>query len=492
MMILAWRINPAQTQDASQKYFAPPHLEIAKTLVGRSAAAGKYRMVTFDLQWENSWRTSGAPDNWDAAWVFIKYKVGGGEWKHATLSAVAAEHKSPSGATLTPAADGKGVFIYRSENGAGAFRAPGVSVRWNCGIDQVADGADVSMKIFGLEMVSVPEGAFYAGDNGASPASLIKGSNDKRPWLIESEKAIEVTNTASGGFYYRSSKDFWSDRFNASEDVTGTSFTIPAEFPKGYRAVYCMKYEMSQRQYADFLNTLNPNQASNRYDKANVNKYGYTILDRNGEYSTAHPDRACGFITPADGCAYADWSGLRPMTELEFEKICRGSGRPAVSGEFAWGTTKSKNAVSVNGTESDREAIAKSGANSYYSEPNFRPLFPLNIGIFAGPGKSREHSGASFYGVMEMGSNLQETCVSIGNRYGRAFTFRNSDGRLAADGFADEDGWPLRDGKGAGYRGGTFAREQYSMLVSNRVEAATEIDKSHRHIPWGFRGVRTI
>jgi formylglycine-generating enzyme required for sulfatase activity len=180
------------------------------------------------------------------------------------------------------------------------------------------------------------------------------------------------------------------------------------------------------------------------------------------------------------------------MTELEFEKICRGSGNPPVDLEFAWGTTYSQNALSVTGTESDREYLTNSGANSYYSEDNFRPQFPLNAGIFAGPGKSREKSGAAYYGVMEMSTNLSEFCVSIGNKYGRVFTYQNGNGQLAPDGFADEMNWPLRDGKGGGFRGGCLANERLHMCVSVRVEAAVAIDYAHRHIPWRFRGVRTV
>ncbi len=42
--------------------------------------------IEFDLSWENSWRLSAGPSNWDAAWVFIKYRVNSGEWAHAQLN----------------------------------------------------------------------------------------------------------------------------------------------------------------------------------------------------------------------------------------------------------------------------------------------------------------------------------------------------------------------------------------------------------------------
>ena len=34
-------------------------------------------------------------------------------------------------------------------------------------------------------------------------------------------------------------------------------------------------------------------------------------------------DRACNFLNWNDLAAYLQWAALRPMTELEFEKICR-------------------------------------------------------------------------------------------------------------------------------------------------------------------------
>jgi len=53
-------------------------------VTGQNTTAGvnhtsNYSLVQFDLTWENSWRTSSAPNNWDAAWVFVKYRVGSGD-----------------------------------------------------------------------------------------------------------------------------------------------------------------------------------------------------------------------------------------------------------------------------------------------------------------------------------------------------------------------------------------------------------------------------
>ena len=78
---------------------------------------------------------------------------------------------------------------------------------------------------------------------------LVAPESDNNPWHIMSENAINVTNTSSAGYYYVSGG-------NSGEDVTGSVFTIPSSFPKGYAGIYCMKYEITQKQYVDFFNTL--------------------------------------------------------------------------------------------------------------------------------------------------------------------------------------------------------------------------------------------
>lgn len=55
--------------------------------------------------------------------------------------------------------------------------------------------------------------------------------------------------------------------------------------------------------------------------------------------------------------AYLNWSGLRPMTELEYEKSCRGE-RAAFANEMAWGDTTyvyqtGIDGLDLSGTETD-------------------------------------------------------------------------------------------------------------------------------------------
>ena len=69
-------------------------------------------------------------------------------------------------ATSTTAADGSGVFIYRSGYGNGAFAITGARLRWDYGVNGVADDAAVDIRVFAIEMVYVPQGAFSLGSTG--------------------------------------------------------------------------------------------------------------------------------------------------------------------------------------------------------------------------------------------------------------------------------------------------------------------------------------
>jgi hypothetical protein len=68
------------------------------TLNGQNTSNGtnsalNFALVQFDLSWDNSWRTAN-PANWDAAWVFVKFRLGATNY----LSAPGA---TSSGTTIT-------------------------------------------------------------------------------------------------------------------------------------------------------------------------------------------------------------------------------------------------------------------------------------------------------------------------------------------------------------------------------------------------------
>ena len=157
--------------------------------------------VQFDISWDNSWRDA---VNYDAAWVFIKYsKDSGISWAHATLKTAGVNPSGGAQGTGTALdiivpADCKGAFLRRTENGSGPVTATGVKLVWDWNADGLTVADRVRIRVFAVEMVYVPAGAFYAGDYATATAALKKGSADTDPWQITSESAIAVTNAANG------------------------------------------------------------------------------------------------------------------------------------------------------------------------------------------------------------------------------------------------------------------------------------------------------
>ena len=99
---------------------------------------------------------------------------------------------------------------------------------------------------------------------------------------------------------------------------------IPAAFPNGYAAFYCMKFPcITAGQYAGFLNTLTEAQAKPRYYAAGPRPARSNVPGR-PRTTPMRPRirmQRCPWLSWADGAAFAAWAGLRPMTELEYEKM---------------------------------------------------------------------------------------------------------------------------------------------------------------------------
>jgi hypothetical protein len=453
-----------------------------------------YTMVQFDISWENSWRKSTAESNWDAAWVFVKYRVAGGAWQHAWLNEDG--HTAPAGSTLTPGLltpdaafnattnPGLGAFIYRDANGTGTFSKTGVQLRWNYGANGVADGDLVEFKLFAIEMVYVPQGEFKVGSGGTESGSFTNGSwtgGATIPLSISSE--ITLTIGPSAG-------NLWGTSGSGSNTIGGTG-TLGVAFPKGYGAFYCMKYEISQQQYVDFLNTITSTQAANRYSSGSTG-YRYGISASGGVYSTSNPYVACNFLSWMDGAAYTDWAGLRPMTELEFEKACRGTATP-VANEYAWGNTTAIAANNITNGGASNETTNTTDANAVFHNHPIDQAGPMRTGVFATGSTSRAQAGSTYFGIMEMTGNLWERTVTLGSPTGRAFTGVHGNGTLSTAGNADISTWPgyvtteVTGATGSGFRGGSFLDDY--MNISNRQLGS--FDYSARFNNDGFRAVRT-
>ncbi|MFN5426548.1 MAG: SUMF1/EgtB/PvdO family nonheme iron enzyme, partial [Bacteroidota bacterium] len=469
--------------------------------------------VNFDLSWDNSWRTTSAPFNWDAAWVFVKYRVGTtGEWKHATLDA--SGHTLPGIAAATQT-DATGIFIYRSAAGTGTFNPTGIQLQWNYGTDEVANEARIFVRVFAIEMVYNQVGGFQAGSGGHTTGEF-RRAND----VLASGTASTFTITGSlptvQGNSSSSSPTNIAARFNGSNDISGTTTaSLAAGYPTGFNAFYSMKYEISQQQYVDFLNTLTytqqaartaatspPNSAAGTGALINpyANRNGIDIqtpgtastvpavyacnLDDDGIYNEAVDGQhiACNYLSWDDLDAYLDWAGLRPMTELEFEKSCRGNQLP-VSGEYPWGTATATVLTGISNAGLTNEIASNSGSNIAIS--NAYSIGPVRTGLFATGSSGRSGSGAGYYGNMDLGGNLWERVVTLGNNAGRAFSGNHGNGTLNSNGDADEVGWP--DAAGTGWRGGAYDLPDSTGIASRRTLASN--GNNSRVANAGGRGV---
>ena len=191
--------------------------------------------------------------------------------------------------------------------------------------------------------------------------------------------------------------------------------------------------------------------------------------------------------------AYLDWSGLRPMSELEYEKACRGTRMP-VPDEFPWGTTTVTNGIyTLSAPGAPNEAIATgygtAVGNANYAEITNVTLGPLRTGIFAAaPGNTgRVTAGATYYGIMDMGGSVLEKTVNL-QVGGSFYTGVHGDGSLTWLGMYEVGIWPAAYAAIA-LKGGSFNGPADAMRTSDRAYIyAMDGDAP---LVGGGRGVRT-
>ncbi len=422
--------------------------------------ATHYNNVQFSVSWKNSWRTSTNESNYDGCWIFVKYrKQSTSVWLHATINATG--QTAPAGSTIQPVADGKGAFIYRSSNGTGDVNYTNAAIRWNYGADGVLDNENVEVKVYAVEMVYIPQSPFSLGNASGETYKFRDGAVDT--WFpVTSENAINC-GTAAGNLY-------------AAANFTNSG-TIPAAFPKGFRAFWILKYEFSKQQFVDFLNTLDQTNANARNSiGATGNVPAMTVTE---------PERAAHNLSGLSAMAWLDWAALRPMTEFEYEKACRGGNNTPGPLEFAWGNTTYAVITTVQNVGTSTETWSTGNANYVSGGPGV----PMRCGALATATSNRTQSGGSFYGVMEMSGNVRELCVYAGAE-GRTFTGNHGDGLLSPLAEANESNWPSSTNDYTLIpRGGSYGDGSGEMQVSNRV-----FFPQYLYIPYpqlGGRGVRT-
>ena len=440
--------------------------------------------------------------------------MGNGDWKHATLSSTG--HTIPSGATTTQT-DAAGIFIYRSADGSGTFSPSGIQLIWNYGSDGVSNESKLTVRVYAVEMVYNQVGGFQAG-SGAINNGELRRANDITSSGTASTFTITGTTPTVQGNSSSASPTNIAAYNNTSNDLTGTSTaSLASSYPTGFNAFYAMKYEISQQQYAEFLNTLtytqqaartasSPNSAAGTgaLISGNVNRNGIDIqtpgtsatvpavyacnLNGNGTYNESNDGQhiACNYLSWDDLVAYLDWAALRPMTELEYEKSCRGNQNPAPS-EYAWGNTSATALSGLSNASTMSETASNTASNIAYN--NGFASGPVRTGIFATSSTGRATSGSGYYGNMELSGNLWERVVTLGNATGRTFSGVHGNGTLTTGGASDVAGWPAA--AGAGWKGGSWLNATTnSATTSDRAQAANT--DNTRSADAGGRGVRTI
>ena len=477
---------------------------------------GQSAAVAFDISWGNSFRDE---LNWDAVWVFVKFREPTGAWRHASLSTTAAEHGVGSNngvlARVVPTDDGRGAFLHRAEDGFGPIEWNEVRLAWDLEADGVDPSASVDIEVIALEMVYIPEGSFLLGDGmsvqGQVSAQFERG-RDNRPFEVTSEAAISLGGSFASnlGNHDRqvsrsTAQQFWDDF-----GVAATR-TLPAGFPKGHAAFYVMKHEIAQGEYARFLNMLDRSQQETRNPALNVRpseQYRYAI-SRSAPFRVTPHNRAANYLSWMDIAAFADWSGLRPMSELEFEKAARGDREPQ-AGEFAWGPElPPAGKYTLENADTPEETVAnqRAGRVNVAFEGTVGVASnisgPMRTGAFFPKANSRLEFGGSYYRVMELSGNVAETVVTIGRAAGRRFRGTPGDGELSWDGNAagtEVELWPgarraaaggyeVLGADGTGLRGGDWNSELRRLRVSDREEVNKPVDR--RDMSWGGRLARS-
>ncbi|MEO0405111.1 MAG: hypothetical protein AAF193_09590, partial [Bacteroidota bacterium] len=227
-------------------------------------------------------------------------------------------------------------------------------------------------------------------------------------------------------------------------------------------------------------------------------RYG-EVIGTGGDVGTQTPYWPVTCLPWLKKAAYLDWSGLRPMSETEYEKACRGpfdSHAAYANGIDFYMELNDAMPVQVENWRTAEEritfGISEISGNIASNNPydQYRGLY--RVGIFAASvqNPTRINTGASYYGMMEMSGNAGETVISLGNSNTRDFSGLHGDGELSSSynpSFSVLQDWSFASASGVGVRG------YGGILITSRIvmDEHTESDDDYEFSYTGFRGCRT-
>jgi formylglycine-generating enzyme required for sulfatase activity len=532
------------------QYANANNIEVSNVSLVNAGAQGQY--IKFDVKWDNSWRVNTGQANYDGAYLFFKYKKANGVWRYINCKTTTSPlNILPAGFDV--ASTMKGLFVYRNSTNTGVGNVNITNSQLGIELSLIPTIAaipyNVELRAYAVEMVYIPDlnsGSAFFGDGDVTNESTysIHLKNTNRSGSITTPFLTDFNVDAGFDDALVTSPNFFSiGYFGTTYNGLGLSGgTIYPYFPT-LGKVWCMKYEITQGAYRDFLNTLTLVQQATRTANVPSSVIGTGALTTSGSnrnfLEISNPSTAgvpamygcdasgnnvydeptdgefvaCNYLSWPDIAAWLDWSGLAPMTEIQYERICRGhtdavEGNESILGEYAWGTnTINGTAGTIANPFAATEIVSNS--NAVFGNGNYNSLAatgPLRNGIFATATSNRVTSGSSFFGVMDMSGNLTEACVTFGNAAGRSFckpSYYFGDGQLSTDGNADVGYWPgtstansVESGfgeciysSGTKNRGGDFSGGNNFLKISDR----SDIQVSTLRVSYqGGRGVYNV
>jgi hypothetical protein len=298
---------------------------------------------------------------------------------------------------------------------------------------------------------------------------------------------------------------------------------LPSSYPSGTEGFYAMKYELTQEQYVTFLNQL-PRSAQyartiggvlDRLEEGDYvfgglpasssHRNGIVVHDRrlnsglpilfacdldrstpaNG--SSDGQSVACNYLSPSDLLSYAEWSGLRPMSELEYEKMGRSFSPDLDSGGGpAWGSSLYVPGTGLSSAGTSFETVTPADANT---NAGAHLSGPVRSGSFTRSG-SRFESGLSFWGLSDLSGNLSEIYCNTNSWGIQLSRSSHGAGEITSDGNHLVSGlsWPLHP-LAYGWRGGDYSSDFSFLSLSYRGQSSSGVyaELSQRYPVAGFR-----